>query len=151
MLEVKNLYNKLESFIDCLTDYDNGYICDVISEIADSQVDIYYYDLTNWANGHFEEIAETISEFGWDGCGEDLYKAVQLAQFRENENEMYSELSEGLENFALSYLQHNLEIEEIAEENWEEIQGFLSDIDNNNKLEEITDFLDEMFSIEDEE
>lgn len=151
MLEIKNLYNKLESSIDCLCDYDNGYICDVISEIADSQVDIYYSDLTEWANGHFEEIAETISEFGWDGCGKDLYKAVQLAQFRENGNEMYSELSEGLENFALSYLEHGLKIQEISEENWEEIQDFLSDIDNNNKLEEIIDFLDEMFSKEDEE
>lgn len=151
MLEIKKLYNKLESSIDCLTDYDIGYICDIISEIADSQVDISYCDLTDWANGHFEEISETVSEFGWDGCGEDLYKAVQLAQFRENENEMYSELLEGLENFALSYLEHGLKIQEITEKSWEEIQDFLSDIDNNNKLKEITDFLDEMFSIEDEE
>lgn len=151
MLEIKNLYNKLESSINCLCDYDKGYICDVISEIADSQVDIYYHDLRNWANGHFEEISETIDEFGWDGCGRDLYKAVQMAQFRGNENEMYSELSEGLENFAISYLEYDLKMEEIAEEKWEEIKEFLSDIDNNNRLEEITNFLDEMFSNEDEE
>lgn len=151
MLEIKKLYNKLESSIDCLTDYDNGYIYDIISEIADNQVDIYYSDLTEWANGHFEEISETISEFGWDSCEKDLYKAAQLAQFRENENEMYSELSEGLENFALSYLEYKLKMKEISEERWEEIQDFLSDIDNNNKLEEIIDFLDEMFSDEDKE
>lgn len=151
MLEVKNLYNKLESPIDSLTDYDNGYICDVITEIADNQVDIYHSDLTSWANGHFEEISETIDEFGWDGCGNDLYKAVQMAQYRESENEMYSELSEGLENFALSHLEYDLKMKEISEERWEEIQEFLSDIDNNNKLEEVTDFLDEMFSDEDEE
>ena len=151
MLKIRNLYNKLESSIDSLTDYDDGYICDVISEIADSQVDIYWSDLTSWANGHFEEISETIDEFGWDGCGNDLYKAVQMAQFRENENEMYSELSEGLENFALSYLEYDLKTEEITEERWEEIQDFLSGFDTNNKLEEITDFLDEMFSDEDEE
>ena len=151
MLEVKNLYNKLESSIDCLTDYDNGYIYDIISEIADNQVDIYYSDLTEWANGHFEEISETISEFGWEGCGRDLYKAVQMAQYRENENEMYSELSEGLENFALSYLEHDLKIVGIAEDRWEEIQDFLSDIDSDDELEEITNFLDKMFSFEDEE
>lgn len=151
MLEIKKLYNKLESSIDCLTDYDNGYIYDVISEIADSQVDIYYSDLTEWASGHFEEIAETISEFGWDGCEKDLYKAAQLAQFRENENEMYSELSEGLENFALSYLEYKLKMKEISEERWEEIQDFLSDIDSDDELEEITNFLDKMFSFEDEE
>ena len=151
MLEIKNLYNELESSINCLCDYDKGYICDVISAIADNHVDIYYYDLTNWANGHFEEISETINEYGWDVCEKDLYKAVQMAQFRENENGMYSELLEGLENFALSYLEHGLKIQEIAEERWEEIEGFLSDIDNNNRLEEITDFLDEMFSKEDEE
>lgn len=151
MLEVKNLYNKLESSIACLTDYNSGYICDIISEIADNQVNIYYYQLEKWANGHFEEIAEIISEFGWDGCGKDLYKAVQMAQHRENENEMCSELLEGLENFALSYLQYNLEIQEITEESWEEIQKFLSDIYDSNRLEEVTDFLDEMFSDEDEE
>lgn len=144
MLEIKKLYNKLESSIDCLTDYDNGYICDIISKIADSQVNIYYSDLREWANGHFEEISETISEFGWDGCGEDLYKAVQIAQFRESENEMYFELLEGLENFALSYLEHGLKIQEITEKSWEEIQDFLSDIDNNSQLEEIIDFLDEI-------
>lgn len=151
MLEIKNLYNKLESSIDCLTDYDDGYIGDVITKIADSQVDICFSDLTSWANGHFEEISETIDEFGWGGCGNDLYKAVQMAQFRENENEMYSELSEGIENFAISYLEYSLKMTEIPEENWEEIQDFLADIDNNNRLDEITDFLDEMFSKEDEE
>ncbi len=151
MLEIKNLYNKLESSIDCLCDYDKGYICDNISEIADNQVDIYYHELINWANDHFEDISDTIDEFGWDVCGRDLYKAVQIAQFREGENGMYSELSEGLENFALSYLEHDLKIVGIAEDRWEEIQDFLSDIDNNNRLEEITDFLDEMFSDEDEE
>lgn len=151
MLKINELYNNLKSNGDCLTDYNSGYICDIISEIADSQVDIYWFDLTSWANGHFEEISETINEFGWDGCGNDLYKAVQMAQFRENENEMYSELSEGLENFAISYLEYDLKTEEITEERWEEIQDFLSGFDTNNKLEEITDFLDEMFSDEDEE
>lgn len=148
MLKINELYNNLKSSGNCLTDYDNGYICDIISEIADNQVDIYNSDLKEWASSHFEEIANAISEFGWDGCGKDLYKAVQIAQYTENENEIYSELSESLENFALSYMEHDLKMQEISDENWEEIQDFLSEIDNNNRLEEITDFIDELFQDE---
>lgn len=148
MLKINELYNNLNSNGDCLTDYNRGYICDVISEIADSQVDIYYSDLREWANGHFEGIANAISEFGWDGCGEDLYKAVQMAQYMENEKEIYSELLESLENFALSYMEHDLKMQEISEENWEEIQNFLFEIDNDDRLEEVTDFIDELFQSE---
>lgn len=148
MLKINELYNNLESNGDCLTDYNSGYICDIISEIADSQVDIYDSDLREWANGHFEKIANAISEFGWDGCGKDLYKAVQMAQYMENEEEIYSELSESLENFALSYMEHDLKMQEISEENWEEIQNFLFEIDSNDHLDEITDFIDELFQSE---
>lgn len=71
-----------------------------------------------------------------------------MAQYMENEKEIYSELLESLENFALSYMEHDLKMQEISEENWEEIQNFLFEIDNDDRLEEVTDFIDELFQSE---
>lgn len=143
--------NKLNSYIDCLNDYDNGYICDIISEIADSNTSIYHSDIIEFISNNVEEVNGAIKELGWDGCGGDLYKAGQAAEFEKNENEMYNELEEGLFNVALSHIQYTMEIEEISDEQLDEIEGLCSDTDNNDRLDDFLEKVEEIVNGEEEE
>lgn len=152
MLKVSEIErNSLDSFIDCLNDYDNGYICDIISEIADSHTSIYYSDIIEFISNNVEEVNGTIEEYGWDGCGSDLYKAGQMAECRKNENEMYEELEQGLFNVALSYIEYTLEVEKILDEQLDEINNLCYDTDNNDRLEDFLEKVKEIVNGEEEE
>lgn len=143
--------NELNSYIDCLNDYDNGYICDIISEIADSNTSIYDSDIIEFISNNVEEVNDAIEEYGWDGCGSDLYKAGQIAECRKNENEMYEELEQGLFNVALSYIEYTLEVEKISDEQLDEIETLCSDTDNNDRLEDFLEKVEEIANGEEEE
>ena len=142
MLKVSEIErNNLDSFIGCLNDYDSGYICDIVVEIADSHTSIYHSDIIEFISNNVEEVNDAIEEYGWDGCGSDLYKAGQAAEYRKNEHEMYNELEEGLFNVALSHIQYEMKIEEISDEQLDEIEELCADTDNNDRLE---DFLEKV-------
>ena len=152
MLKVSEIErNNLDSFIDCLNDYDNGYICDIISEIADSNTSVYHSDIIEFISNNVEEVNDVIEELGWDGCGGDLYRAGQAAEFGKNENEMYNELEEGLFNVALSHIQYTMEVEKISDEQLDEIEALCSDTDNNDRLEDFLEKVEEIVNGEEEE
>lgn len=152
MLKVSEIErNKLNSYIDCLNDYDNGYICDIIVEIADSNTSIYHSDIIEFISNNVEEVNDVIEELGWDGCGGDLYRAGQAAEFGKNENEMYNELEEGLFNVALSHIQYTMEVEEISDEQLSDIEGLCADTDNNDRLEDFLEKVEEIVNGEEEE
>lgn len=154
MLKVSEIKrNNLDSFIDCLNDYDSGYICEIISEIADSNTSIYYSDIIKFISDNVEEVNDTIEEFGWNGCGSDLYKAGQMAEYRKNEHDMYNELEEGLFNVALSHIQYTMEVEEISDEQLDEIDNLCYCTNNNDRLEDFLEIVEEIVNgnIEEEE
>lgn len=152
MLKVSEIErNNLDSFIDCLNDYDNGYICDIISEIADSNTSIYYSDIIKFISNNVEEVNDAIEELGWDGCGGDLYKAGQAAEYRKNEHDMYNESEEGLFNVALSHIQYTTKVEEISDEQLDEIDKLCYYTDNNDRLEDFLEKVDEIVNGEEEE
>ena len=154
MLKVSEIKrNNLDSFIDCLTDYDSGYICDIISEIADSNTSIYYSDIIDFISNNVEEVNDAIEDLGWEGCGSDLYKAGQAAECRKNENDMYNELEEGLFNVALSHIQYTMEVEEISDEQLDEIDNLCYCTNNNDRLEDFLEIVEEIVNgnIEEEE
>lgn len=125
----------------------NGYICDAISEIADNNVDIYNSDLTEWANGNSSYIEEAISEFGWDGCGKDYFKAIQMGQFLSYEQELYDNLKELVLAYALRYACQSIDFDKFAEMDSEdfidEIKDRVYSIDNNNTFDDIEEIVDE--------
>lgn len=152
MLKVSEIKrNNLDSFIDCLNDYDNGYICDIISEIADSNTSIYDSDIIEFISNNVEEVNDAIEEYGWDGCGSDLYKAGQMAECRKNENDMYEELEQGLFNVALSHIQYTMEVEEISNDQLDEIDNLCYDTDNNDRLEDFLEKVEKIVNGEEEE
>lgn len=151
MLNVEELMNELETGDSGkeLTNYSGGtYICDAISEIADNSTSIYYSDIINFISENVETINDAIEEFGWDGCGSDLYKAGQMVEYCSIQNEIYKCLDDSMKYYALNYYEdldiHNEKIDtsEISEDLWEEIENYCDDVDHNDTFSVIEEIID---------
>lgn len=147
MLNLETLQNELnasDNIIELFENYSGcHYICDAISEQADSNVDIYYYDLFEWAKHNFAEIEEANEELG---CPNDIIKQIQQAQYLVNSRELYDELENGI--LWACYEAAKEYGEEITEEQAEKIEELANSIDNNSYFEEITDGVKEIFDPE---
>ena len=127
------------TFADSIVDYDNGYICDIISEIADNNVDIYTSDLLDWLRYNYSIVEDANREFG---TPDDIIKQCQQGQYYKYNNDLYDVMDDMILLFAYNYLRDN-DIELNAEQ-LEELESELSTIDNNDKLEDIIDKIEEI-------
>ena len=130
--------------------YDNyDYICDAISECADSNVSIYYSDIERFMSNNIQAVNDAIDEFGWDGCGSDLHKAGQMAEYLENERLIYEDLEEVAQLVGFEYFR-NVYGEEITKEQAEAIEEAASGIDHNDSFDIVRDAIDEFMTAEEE-
>lgn len=114
-----------------ITDYDNGYICDIFGEIADSNTSIYYNDIIKYIASHTDELNDTITEFGWEGCGSDLYKAGQLAEYTSIERDLEEHIDDIIVYAALV----DKFGDEIPEDAFDAVYDNVSDIDWNERID----------------
>lgn len=133
---IKDLESNLSfTYGDNITDYDSGYICDVFSEIANSNVDIYTSDLFDWGKSNLWYIDEATKEFG---DPHDILKQLQQAQYYAYEQELYENKDDVIKYFMYSYMQEN-NIKAI--DNFElVIDNYAKDVDTNFKLEDVIQF-----------
>lgn len=140
-----NISKDGEMFVDSYKGT-STYICDAISEQADSEVDIYYSDLFEWAKHNFSYIEEANEELG---APNDIIKQIQQAQFLYNERALYDELEEiilfAVISEALDYA------EEVTEEQLDSLHEVADKIDHNNRFDDISDEVSEIFNTEEEE
>lgn len=124
-----------------LNDYRDSstYICDAAMEIADSSTSIYYSDITSFIADNVEAVNDAIEEFGWEGCGGDLYKAGQMAEYQAIEQEIYEKLIEGLLVCAYDFLHYDLKIDAIPEELDDAIFDWCKDAESNDRMDDIPD------------
>lgn len=119
-LKIEDLKKELYcgDFGDCFRDYDNGYISDIITEIADNNIDIYNSDLMEWAKGNISYIEEALEEFGEPKVNGriDFMKIIQQGQYYYNEQNLYENLEDSLKIFMYDYIEKDLEITELTEE-----------------------------------
>lgn len=127
------------------------YLCDAISERADSETSIYYSDIVKFISEHVEEVSDTIEEFGWDGCGEDLYKAGQLTEFHLIEQTYFEAIPGMVKYAAIMDLIYKRNLQEVTPETWEAITEAIEDIDTGSRFDEITDAITEVIEAEAEE
>ena len=118
-----------------ITQYDSGYICDVFSEIADSNVDIYTSDLFDWGKNNMYYIDEATKEFG---DPHDILRQIQQGQYYAYEQELYKNQEDVIKYFAYNYLKDN-DIKLTIEQE-EDLDDYLSGIDSNDRLEDIIDY-----------
>lgn len=147
--ELKNNYN-LGDYGEYICDYNDGYICDIFTYIADD-VDIYYNDLIEWLKHGRNEcyVEDAVKEGLVDVQNFDLFKAIQCGQFFEREQNLYENLEDIVKFRLFDYIVHELKIEELTEEQAEEIDNLT--IDNNDRLEDLFEQVNELLGIEQEE
>lgn len=138
MLNLETLQNELnlEWETTCLfSDYadSSSYICDAITERADSRIDIYTRDLLDWAGNHICEIDDAVNELGKP---DSFLGYIQQAQFLYYERLMYNELENGI--LWACYEAAKEYAEEITEEQNKEIEELAESLDNNSRFDEIT-------------
>ena len=111
--ELKENNKELKENNNSFTDYsDSDYICNIISEIADSNVDIYNSDLLEWLKDNYSIAEEANAEFG---APNDIIKQCQQGQYYQYSNEMYENLSDYIKSYTYDYILNTLKIEEITE------------------------------------
>lgn len=120
---------------DNITNYDSGYIADVFSDIANSNVDIYTSDLFEWGKSNLYSIDEATREFGNPG---DILKQLQQGQYYSYEQELYENEQDIIKYFAYSFLDDNNI--KLNDEQLEDLEFYLESLDNNDKLEDIIDY-----------
>lgn len=122
-----------------ILDYSDGYICDVFSNIADSNIDIYVADLFEWGKSNFEYIDEATQEFG---NPQDIIKQIQQGQYLSFEQDLYNNQNDVLKYFAYNYLKDN-DIQ-FNEEQIEQLEEYIEGLDNNDRIEDIISYCDEL-------
>ena len=150
---------ELKEAIDLSSDYSRNlcdysghyYLCDAITEIADNNTSIYYSDIIKYISNNVEKVNDAIEEMGWDGCGSDLYKAGQMAEFLDIERQIYDELDNAMLNYCYNYILYDLKINEITPEQKDEIENLCKNVDNNESFDYFEEALTELFSPEDAE
>lgn len=135
--QTSKLYGHSEDFINDYSASNSDYICDAFSEFADGCVDIYYNDRAKWFADNWTLVDEANAELGSSG---NVMQDIAQAQFLQVEHELYNDIEEIILSLAYQYLINN-DVEELTEEQIETIEAITSEIDNNNRLDDIADYL----------
>lgn len=145
-LKIEDLKKELYcgDFGEYFRDYDNGYICDIITEIADNNVPIYNGDIWEMAKEYQGEIEEALREFGTptDSNGNiDLMRIFQQGIYLFNERNLYENLEESLQFFMYDYIEKELKIQELTEEQNNNLLDW-DFSDNNEELENLIEHIE---------
>ena len=130
----------------------SSYICDSITEYADNNVDIYNYDLLEWAKSNYEWIEEAIDNFGvaQDSNGRaDFMRTIQSGQFMSNEHDIHKDIEEIIKAFVIYALIEELQDIEftIDSEQFDLLKDALEEkpeIDTDSRFEDIGDYVNEL-------
>ena len=144
-INVRDLLDGLDlgDYGDQMNDYRNcsTYVCDAISEIADSTTSIYYCDIESFISENVDAVNDAIDEFGWEGCGSDLMKAGQMAEYNTIQADLYEHLGDALKCAAYNLLIYDLGMDEAPAELIEAIDEMTEEEDNNARMDAIPDMI----------
>lgn len=159
MINTKNRFKELHNEADdntiealyLLNDYrGSSYICDAISERADSMVDVYTYDLLEWAKTHISEIDEAADELGMpntdNAAGSVINALIMQAQYLVNSRNLYDGLNNAVILQAWSIASER--VEEVTEDQADKLNALDAIIDNNNRISDIEDEVKQILNIE---
>ena len=139
-----NGFALVETLIDDWEEHKEDYLCDLISDVANDSVSIYYSDLYDFARENPDAMEEAIEEglFTLDNNDYDYAKHISAAMYMVAEREMNEELPEIIKGIALVRLD-----DKYPGIDWDDdqIKPFLEDlskeyIDTVNEIEERVDY-----------
>lgn len=145
LLKIEELKNDLNlgDYGEDITNYNSGYISDIITEIADNNVDIYNNDLMEWAKGNTYYIDRAVDELGRPDTIEDEIRQGQYIAYQED---LYNNLEDILKYWAYDYIENKYNITELTEEQNDEIDFY--NYTNVDRLEEIKGMIEDIFESE---
>ena len=143
----KECIKTFESYEDYITEYYNyqNNIDDIIHDIADNNVDIYNYDLLEWAKGNYDYIEDYVKEFGIDSSSFDFIGIIRGGQYLYIEQTLYNNKSNMLEYLAY-YILDDKGITEIEEDTATKIS--MINFDNIETIDELEDEISEILEEE---
>lgn len=138
-----------ESYEEYITEYYNyqNYIDDIIHDIADNNVDIYNYDLLEWAKSNYSYIEDYVKEFGINSQNFDFIDIIRGGQYLYIEQTLYNNKESMLEYLAY-YILDDKGITEIEEEKATEIS--MIDFDRIETIDELKEKINEILEEEEE-
>jgi len=148
MLKVEDLKKDLNigECGDNFCDYGgNQYICDVISYIADNNIDVYTYDLLKWLPDNYEWVEEAISQGLCDTSKPDIPRMIMMGQYVYYTDNLYKNLDDIMLNYCLHFIMCDLLQEDISEDDFEKLKEKCTNVDNNETLDIFEDFCRELF------
>lgn len=132
--------------IDCVCDWDSGYVCDIFSEWADNNITIHTADTYDFISDHVYEVEEAISEFGWEGVGKTLKGAGQTAEWIMYNNWVWAHEKEAMKIWALNYYRMTYG-ERISPDTWERMEEEMDDYGQFDRIDQVGDLVDEVAEI----
>lgn len=129
-------------------DYNNGYICDIITEIADNNIPIYNNAIWEEAKNNQGYIEEALQDFGTptDGAGNvDLIRIFQQGIYLKNERNLYKNLEDILKYYMYDYIEKELKIDEITENQNDDLLDW-DFSDNNEQLENLIEHIEKVIN-----
>lgn len=151
--DLKHQINDISAdFVNSYNLTDNIYLCDAISEFADSNVSIYYYDIFEFAKNNFDDVNDAIDEFGFatDSNGRpDIIRTIQQGEYLANERMLYDDIEKIKELLVVNYLLDNLDdlkvIATTIQEMEDIVSDFVIDFNNDDIFSDLADAIDEKF------
>lgn len=145
LLKIKDLKNELNlgDYGEDITNYDSGYVSDIINEIADNYIDIYTYDLFEWAKGNTYYIDRAVDELGRPDTIENEIRQGQYIAYQED---LYNNIEDILKYWAYSYIADHYNVTELTEEQSDEIEFY--NYNNVDRLEDIEAMIENIFESE---
>jgi len=133
--------------IGYICDYDDStYVSDAFAELADMLTSVYDSDIIKYISEHVEAVNDAIEEFGWDGCGSDLYKAGQMAEYLTINNWLWQHEFEAYQVYALNWYRFEY-MEEVTKDTpiridtWER---FCDELENYGQCKRLGDVIEIM-------
>lgn len=127
--------NNRDLVANCI-DSRNEYICDAISETADSNVDIYTSDLLEWAAHNYEYCDEAAQNGLVDmHCDNIMVKLARAGQYEYYTQELYKERAA----IVLEYAFEHLGVDEIDDDLAEILENKADDFDRFNEIDDEID------------
>lgn len=148
-----DLNDEIDALTSFMTDYNSGYVCDVIGEVADSNVPIYTSDV--WENvSKIQEYVEEAIEEGLaptDGRDIDLIRIFQAGYYVYYQRSLYNNLDTMVYNMIVDKVNvflnenseeydGNVDLDKIIEDIEMKSDGY----DNNNQMEDIFNEADDI-------
>ena len=133
---------ELEDLGKDLVGYSDSYIDDAFTEIADYNTSIYYSEQKKFLIENTEWVERAIEEFGWDGCGSDLYKASAMGEYLKILYSLQDNMEDIIKYYAYNYLMHSYKMYEIDENFIDAIDELASNLDGGNYVSDISEAID---------